>query len=138
MQSQHPGNPLILIAESDQQVRKLQQYFLEKAGLNVEFTHDGESALERARISLPALVVTEILISKLDGLSLCRRLRDDPLTRGIPVLVFSILAAEVRAREAGADAFLRKPLVDSIFVAAVQELVAAPTTRAKEEQWATK
>ena len=101
MQSQHPGNPLILIAESDQQVRNLQQYFLEKAGLNVEFTHDGESALERARISLPALVVTEILISKLDGLSLCRRLRDDPLTRGIPVLVFSILAAEPRASMTG-------------------------------------
>ena len=137
MQSQHPGNPLILIAESDQQVRKLQQYFLEKAGLNVEVTHDGESALERARISLPALVVTESLISKLDGLSLCRRLRDDPLTRNIPVIVFSILGAEGRASEAGAKAFLRKPLVDSIFIAAVQKLIAAQPNDALEEQWAS-
>src|SRR5687768_13827788 len=130
MQSEHPGSRVILIAERDHQVRKLQQFFLEQAGFDVEFADDGETALGRARVSPPALVVTEILIPKLDGLSLCRRLREDSLTRDIPVLVFSILAAEVRAREAGAAMFLRKPLVDSIFVAAIQELVAAPTTRA--------
>lgn len=134
MQSPHPGTRVILIAERDQQVRKLQQHFLDQAGFGVEFADDGESALERARLHLPALVVTEILIPKLDGLALCRRLREDPLTRGVPVLVFSILAAEVRAREAGASAFLRKPLVDSIFVASVQELIAAQPTRSEEEQ----
>ena len=138
MQSPHPGGRMILIAERDQQVRKLQQYFLGQAGFDVEFADDGESALERARLDLPALVVTEILIPKLDGLALCRRLRDDPLTRDVPVLVFSILAAEVRAREAGASAFLRKPLVDSTFVAAVQELITARNTSAKEHPWLTK
>lgn len=137
MQSPHPGNRPILIAERDQQVRKLQQHFLAEAGFVVEFADDGESALLRARIALPALVITEILLPKLDGLALCRRLREDPLTREIPVLVFSILAAQVRASEAGASAFLRKPLVDSIFVAAVQNLITAQTTRAQEEQWAT-
>lgn len=138
MQSPHPGSRTILIAERDQQVRKLQQYFLDQAGFDVAFADDGESALERARLDPPSLLVTEILIPKLDGLALCRRFREDPLTREIPVLVFSILAAEVRAREAGADAFLRKPLVDSTFVAAVQKLTAARTTPAKEQQWATK
>ena len=138
MQSPHPGTRVILIAERDQQVRKLQHHFLGQAGFVVEFADDGEAALERARLAPPALVVTEILIPKLDGLALCRRLRDDPLTRGVPVLVFSILAAEVRAREAGASAFLRKPLVDSVFVAAVQELAAAQPTRSQEEQWATR
>lgn len=138
MQSPHPGTRVILIAERDQQVRKLQQHFLDQAGFGVEFADDGESALERARLDLPALVVTEILIPKLDGLALCRRLRDDPLTRGVPVLVFSILAAEVRAREAGASAFLRKPLVDSTFIASVQQLIAVQQTRSQEEQWATR
>lgn len=138
MQSPHPGTRVILIAERDQQVRKLQQHFLTEAGYAVEFADDGESALDRTRLVLPAVVVTEILIPRLDGLALCRRLRDDPLTREMPVLVFSILAAEVRAREAGASAFLRKPLVDSIFVAAVQELITVPTTPAKEQQWPTK
>lgn len=134
MPTPHPGRPLILIAERDPQVRKLQQFFLDRAGFAVEFADDGEAGLELARTIPCALVVTEILIPRLDGLSLCRRLRDDEGTRAIPLLVFSILAAEVRALEAGADAFLRKPFVDSIFVPAVQQLVAAGTTRAEVGQ----
>jgi CheY-like chemotaxis protein len=51
--------------------------------------------------------------------------------------VFSILAAGQRAGEAGATAFLRKPLVDSTFVAAVQELIAAQPTTALEGTWAS-
>jgi CheY-like chemotaxis protein len=132
MQGSHPRNGAILIAERDQQVRKLQQHFLTEAGFVVEFADDGRSALELARLNLPALVVTEILIPKLDGLALCRCLREDPLTRDVPVLVFSILAAQVRASEAGASSFLRKPLIDSIFVAAVQDLIAARPTRVEE------
>ena len=128
MQNPHPRPRGILIAERDQNVRELQGYFLGRAGFAVEFADDGEAALARARLDPPALVVTEILIPKLDGLALCRRLREDPLTRDIPVIVFSILAAAGRADEAGANAFLRKPLVESIFVAAVQELVAAHPT----------
>ncbi len=138
MQSSHPGTRLILIAERDLQVRKLQQFFLGEAGFEVEFTEDGEVTFERARAARPALVVTEILIPRLDGLSLCRRIREDPETRHLPLLVFTILAAEVRAIEAGASGFLRKPLVDSIFVAAVKELTAAETTPAKEDRWATR
>jgi two-component system response regulator MprA len=134
MQGQHP---VILIAERDQTVRELQGFFLEQAGFAVEFADDGEAALERARAARPALVVTEILIPKLDGLALCRRLREDPLTRDVPVIVFSILAAAARAGEAGADAFLRKPLVESVFVGAVQALVAGRPTEAPETQWTT-
>ena len=138
MQSLHPGDtPVILIAERDQSVRGLQEYFLGRAGFAVEFADDGEAALERARAERPALVVTEILIPRLDGLALCRRLGEDPLTREIPVVVFSILAAAGRAGEAGAKAFLRKPLVESIFVATVQELIAARPTEAREEQCST-
>jgi len=137
MHEAHPDTRVILVAERDATVRELQRYFLEAAGFAVEFADDGEAALERARELLPALVVTEILIPRLDGLALCRRLREDPLTRGVPVIVFSILAAAARAGEAGASAFLRKPLVESIFMAAVQELVAARPTEAMEEQWTT-
>jgi CheY-like chemotaxis protein len=128
---------VILIVERDQTVRSLQRCFLERAGLAVEFADDGEEALERARRDAPSLVVTEILVPKLDGLALCRRLREDPRTRYIPVIVFSILAAGQRAGEAGATAFLRKPLVDSTFVAAVQELIAAQPTTALEGTWAS-
>jgi two-component system response regulator MprA len=125
---------VVLIAERDQTVRELQQFFLDRAGFSVEFADDGEAALERARLSPPALVVTEILIPKVDGLALCRRLREDPATRGVPVIVFSILSAAARAAEAGASAFLRKPLVESVFVAAVRDLAAPQPTADMEEQ----
>lgn len=138
MQSTHPGTPLILIGERDQSVRELQRFFLDRAGFAVEFADDGQALFERARLLRPAVVVTEILIPKLDGLSVCRHLREDPLTRGIPVLVFSILAAAGRAGEAGANVFLRKPLVDSIFIAAIQEMVAAAPTDVPEEPWVSK
>ncbi len=136
MPSQHPDTRTLLIAERDQNVRELQQYFLGEAGFAVEFVDDGQAALERAQLIRPTLIVTEILLPKIDGLALCRRLRDDPLTRDIPVVVFSILAAAGRASEAGANAFLRKPFVESIFVTAIQELIAAQPTGAMEEQWA--
>jgi CheY-like chemotaxis protein len=115
---------VILIAERDENVRDLQRYFLGKAGFDVEFVDDGQAALERAQTALPALVVTEILIPRLDGLTLCRRLREDPETARIPVIVFSILAAAARAEEAGASAFLRKPFVESLFVASVRNALA--------------
>lgn len=114
-------SPVVLIAERDRTVRALQSHFLQAAGFVVEFADDGQVALEMARAKPPGSLVTEILLPKLDGLALCRHLRADPQTRDIPLIVFSILAAERRAEEAGADAFLRKPLIDSIFVASVRK-----------------
>jgi CheY-like chemotaxis protein len=116
---------LVLIVERDEVVRKLQRHFLEQSGYIAQFVDDGEAAFETARHSLPSLIVTEILIPKMDGLALCRRLGSDPLTQHIPVIVFSILNAAARATEAGAQAFLRKPLVGSTFLGTIKRLVAA-------------
>jgi two-component system, OmpR family, alkaline phosphatase synthesis response regulator PhoP len=138
MQPPHPDPRTILIAERDRSVRELQKFFLDRAGIGVDFVDDGEAALERAVLTRPAAVVTEILLPKLDGLTLCRRLHEDPATRDIPVIVFSILAAAARATEAGAQAFLRKPLVESIFIATVQRVIAAQPTGTMEPQWATR
>lgn len=115
----------ILIAERDRNVRDLQSFALESAGFVVEFVDDGEAALAYATSNATALIVTEILIPKLDGLTLCRRLRAEPTTCDVPVLVFSILAAATRAEEAGASAFLRKPFIQSTFIATVSELTTA-------------
>jgi len=53
----------------------------------------------------------------------------------VPVLVFSILAAAARATEAGADAFVRKPIIESVFVATVRDLIAANSPGTVERQW---
>jgi CheY-like chemotaxis protein len=116
---------LILVVERDPHVRELEAFFLEEAGYSVEFASDGIAALERARELHPDILITEILVPKLDGLALCRKLKAEPGTRNIAVLVFSIMLAAGRAREAGADAFLRKPLVESRLVETVRELIAA-------------
>jgi two-component system response regulator MprA len=138
MPGPHPDPRVVLIAERDHNVRELQQFFLARAGFAVEFADDGQAALDRARDLRPAVVVTEILIPRIDGLALCRRLAEDPLTREIPVIVFSILTAAARAKEAGAWSFLRKPLVESTFVAAVQDAIAAQSTVVMEEQWVSR
>ena len=125
MPEKPPDQGLILIAERDQNVRGLQHHFLEQAGFAVEFVDDGQTAFERAVAIRPAVVVAEILIPKVDGLTLCRRLREEPATADMPIIIFSILAAATRASDAGADAFLRKPLVESVFVTTIQEMIAA-------------
>jgi CheY-like chemotaxis protein len=119
------GKAVILCVEKDPYVRELESYFLREAGFGVTFAEDGLQALELARKLHPTIIITEILVPKLDGLALCRRLKGDPATRDIAVLVFSLLAAERRAQDAGADAFLNKPLTAESLKAAVRELLAS-------------
>ena len=114
---------LILVVERNPAVQRLERYFLEQAGYSVEFASDGLSALKRAQELKPKILVTEILVPALDGLSLCRTLKADPATSDILVLIFSHLHAEDRAVEAGADAFLVKPLNEDLLIEIVQKLV---------------
>jgi two-component system phosphate regulon response regulator PhoB len=134
MSAAHPLTPdssslsqraLILVVERNPVVQRLERYFLEQAGYTVEFANDGMSALERARELRPRIVVTEILVPALDGLSLCRLLKSDARTAHAQVLIFSHLHAEDRAREVGADAFLLKPLSEELLIETVEKLIAA-------------
>ena len=122
------GSAVILCVERDPYVRDLETYFLKEAGFGVTFADDGLQALQLARDLHPTIVITEILVPKLDGLALCRRLKSDPATRDIAVLVFSLLAAERRAHDAGADAFLIKPLSAESLKNAVRQLLARPSS----------
>lgn len=114
---------LILVVERNPLVQRLEKYFLEQAGYSVEFSSDGLTALERARELRPVILVTEVLVPKLDGLSLCRQLKSDPVTQDMKVLIFSHLHAEERAREVGADAFLIKPLNEERLIDTVAKLI---------------
>jgi CheY-like chemotaxis protein len=118
---------LILVVERDPHVKKLERFFLDQAGFQVEFADDGAQGLAQARVLKPQILVTEIILPGVDGLQVCRLLKSDPVTKGIPVLVFSILAAEERALEAGADAFLRKPLDDARLLDTVTKLLGRKT-----------
>jgi CheY-like chemotaxis protein len=128
------GKAIILAVERDPNIRELEAHFLERAGYSVEFRQDGQDALAQARKLVPDIIITEILVPKLDGLALCRQLKADPLTRDIAVLVFSILAAAERAREAGADAFLLKPLAEHRLVETVRQLLDNRSARPRRTQ----
>jgi CheY-like chemotaxis protein len=125
------GSAVILCVERDPYVRELETYFLNEAGFGVSFADDGLQALELARRLHPTIVITEILVPKLDGLALCRRLKGDPATSDIAVLVFSLLAAERRAQDAGADAFLSKPLSAQSLKEAVRRILAGRAAEGK-------
>lgn len=119
------GRALILVVERNPAVQRLERFFLEQAGYSVEFASDGVSALARAQELLPRIVVTEILVPGLDGLSLCHGLKSSPRTSSIIVLIFSHLHAEDRALEAGADGFMVKPIDEDHLIDTVSKLLQA-------------
>jgi CheY-like chemotaxis protein len=128
------GKAIILVVDRDPHIRDLESHFLHQVGYSVGFAEDGEGALQQALKTTPDIIITEILVPVIDGLALCRQIKADPRTRDIAVLIFSILAAEGRAREAGADAFLLKPLAEHTLVNTVRQLLEARSARIRSTQ----
>ena len=120
---------LILVVERNPIVKRLERYFLEQAGFQVEFANDGLSAFKLAQELKPKILITEILVPELDGLNLCREIKASPVTNHIIVLIFSHLHAEDRALEAGADAFLVKPLSEQGLIKTVEQLLDSARTK---------
>lgn len=124
LSSRETRRALILVVERDPHVRELESYFLNEAGFAVEFAADGIAALQLAQELRPDIVITEVLVPRLDGLALCRSVKTDERLKHTVVLIFSILAVHSRAQEAGADAFLMKPLAEKRLVDTVRTLLA--------------
>ncbi|HTY86742.1 MAG TPA: response regulator [Candidatus Acidoferrum sp.] len=104
--------PRILIVDDERDFIELVQYRL--AGLGCEFivANDGVQALSQARLAKPDLILLDILLPDLDGLSVCEILRRQPSTKKIPIIFVSALSGEVTKRTASAQAddFFTKPL----------------------------
>ena len=111
----------IFVVDRDVHVRRLVQHFLAE-DVAFEFFDDGYAALDRIRRVPPRVLVTEIIVPQLDGLALCRLVKGDPVTRHVPILVISTLAAADRARLSGADGFVAKPLEKKRFIASLHQL----------------
>jgi len=99
---------------------------LRNEGYRVQIARDGTEALDRFRIEMPDLVLMDVMMPRLDGLETCRRLKADPGTRLVPVvLVTSLNDTEDRIRglEAGADDFITKPVNAAELKARVRSLL---------------
>ena len=106
----------------------------------VESAPDGEAALELVRERRPTLVITDVMMPRLDGFGLLRELRNDPVTRSIPVIMLSARAGEesrVEGLEAGADDYIVKPFSARELVARVASQVSLRRLNAKLDQHRT-
>ncbi|TWS94441.1 response regulator [Reyranella sp. CPCC 100927] len=103
---------LVLLADDNADMRQYVQRLLRSAGFRVEAVTDGEAALAAAQRLQPDLVLSDVMMPKLDGFGLLTALRADPVLRDTPVLLLSARAGEeakVEGLGAGADDYLTKP-----------------------------
>ena len=117
---------LVLLADDDADTRELYALSLGMEGLSVDLARDGTEAWELAQARQPDVIVTDLALPGLDGLALCRRLKEDWRTASIPVIALtgSVRSAE-DMRQANFAAFLLKPVLPDALAARIREAVAA-------------
>jgi two-component system response regulator MtrA len=106
------GRSLVLIADDDADILLLVKAVLERSGYEVVAASDGAEALASVRARKPDLAVLDIAMPEVDGLEVLRRLRADPTTSELPVVLLSARAQEAdveRGFAIGASAYLKKP-----------------------------
>ena len=116
-------NGLIMVVDDDPDIARFVQVNLSVHGFEVVLAEDGERALELALSRPPDLALVDLMMPKLDGLELTKRLRAHPLTTAIPVIMLTargLTADKVLGLTAGADDYLVKPFDVSELVARIQ------------------
>jgi DNA-binding response OmpR family regulator len=103
------GRPRVLVADGDEAALERTVLRLGRAGYDVLVARDGEEALERAAAEHPDLCVIDVVIPKLNGYDVARRLRADTRTSDVPILLLTALAREASGFDAGADGYVAKP-----------------------------
>ncbi|MCA9752243.1 MAG: response regulator [bacterium] len=102
----------ILVVEDEPDIAEIIEYNLAREGYRVRVIDDGETALDRILRDSPDLVLLDLMLPGLDGLELCRRLKEDPVTRPIPVIMVTAKGEEsdvVLGLGMGADDYVAKP-----------------------------
>lgn len=132
----------ILIVEDEADIAESLRYNLEREGFRTAIAESGEKGLRLAldENSLPSLVLLDLMLPGMSGIELCRRLRREPVTKKIPVIMLTAKAAEVdkiKGLEIGADDYITKPFSVKEVVArirAVLRRVESETVRKYEDE----
>lgn len=109
--------PRILVVDDEPQITRVLKSSLSSNGYEVQAAQDGIAALERIKTWVPDMVITDLAMPNMDGIALCKELRE---WSKVPILVLSVRdqdAAKIRALDAGADDYVTKPF-------SIQELLA--------------
>ena len=105
-------NPVVLVADDDRDILALVRFRLEREGYDVVSAPDGQSALELALDRTPDLAVLDVMMPRLDGYEVTRRLREHEATKGMPIILLTARVGESdlqRGFEMGADDYVTKP-----------------------------
>ncbi|ALI99557.1 response regulator transcription factor [Rufibacter tibetensis] len=110
---QTPAKYKILVVDDDPDIVELLQYNLEKEGYEVAHSENGQIALDMARKFLPDIILLDVMMPVMDGITACRQLRENPKFKDTHILFLTARSeefSEVAAFDAGADDFIVKPI----------------------------
>jgi DNA-binding response OmpR family regulator len=113
----------VLVVDDDVDIARFIEVNLRLEGFDVLVAHDGEEALEVIAARMPDLALLDVMMPKLDGVELCRRLRSEPLTASLPVIMLTaknLSVDKVVGLTAGADDYIIKPFDTLELVARVR------------------
>src|SRR5260221_5318558 len=117
----------ILVADDDLGALKMTCLILERQGYAVVIAHDGVEALQQVSAEMPDLIILDVMMPRLSGYEVCARLRADPATADIPIIMFTAKALtndKVAGFEVGADDYLTKPTQPAELTARIKTLLA--------------
>jgi two-component system phosphate regulon response regulator PhoB len=128
----------VLVVDDEPEAVELVEFNLKGAGYEVSTASDGAEALNKARRIQPNLVILDVMMPEIDGMEVCKLLRRDPATSGIPIIMLTAKASEVDrvlGLELGADDYVVKPFSPRELVLRVKKLLdrGKPADAAKEK-----
>ena len=129
------GKRRILLAEDDPSILKVTKLRLEHEGFDVIVATDGQAAVDAAMaIRTIDLILLDVRMPKLDGFQVCKRLKQNPLTTRIPIIIFTASVTQMqrladRCMELGVSAWLRKPFRSKDLLAKVRQALGEEGTR---------
>jgi phosphate regulon transcriptional regulator PhoB len=116
----------ILIIEDDRDIVETLEYNLKKEGFHPSKAYDGAAGLKAAEEKRPALIILDLMLPIFDGLEVCRRLKKNPKTANIPVIMLTAKGTEtdkVVGLEVGADDYLTKPFSNKELIARLKAIL---------------
>jgi two-component system alkaline phosphatase synthesis response regulator PhoP len=119
-------NRKILIVDDELHILESVSYVVRSIGMNPLTAEDGEEAVRLAQAEKPDLIILDVMLPKLSGIQVCERIRANPETRQIPILMLSARGQEsdeVQGMQAGADEYMTKPFSPRRLGSCIEEMV---------------
>jgi DNA-binding response OmpR family regulator len=124
--SDHDPRTTILLAEDNKDIAIYARAIFKEDTYNLIYCHNGEEALKMANEHLPDIVITDVIMPKMNGLELCKEIKNSPLLSHIPVIIISAKNKDqdyLEGLKSGADAYIRKPFLPEELRVQVENLL---------------